>query len=186
MIIDIQNFSVNNALGDDNAPVVLHAQDVLLKYGIPAARKANIQIVWLNWGLTERDLETLIPAAVPVFGWRANSDAVDYSISACPLAAEGTEQMIQCGEMPVGKRTGAHLGEVLLSDGTKVNASQALLRGTWNVNLHGPLLSAFQEGETGSRPDFLIHLPTLSSREKSSKFAKTSAVAKSHHISAIQ
>ncbi|KAK0655403.1 hypothetical protein B0T16DRAFT_318937, partial [Cercophora newfieldiana] len=43
------------------------AEDVLLSTGIPAARRAGIQIIWLSWGITEDDLEALPPAVDRIF-----------------------------------------------------------------------------------------------------------------------
>lgn len=157
LIIDMQNFSMSSALGEDDVPAVSQAQDVLLQYAIPAARKANVQIIWLNWGFDESDLETLTPAAMRVFGWTANCDSDDYDIFNSSLIAAGVEKMDRCGEVPTGRHPGVELGEVILPDGTKVDAGRALMKGTWNADLHGPLLSAFQEGQTAARPDVIIH-----------------------------
>lgn len=157
LIIDMQNFSMSGALGEDDVPAVLQAQDVMLQYAIPAARKANLQIIWLNWGLDESDLETLTPAAIRVFGWMANCDSDDYGIFNSSISADGVEEMTRCGEVPTGRHPGAELGEVILSNGTKVDAGRVLMKGTWNADIHGPLLSAFQEGRTAARPDVNIH-----------------------------
>lgn len=31
------------------------------------------------------------------------------------------------------------------------------MKGTWNVNLHDPLLTSFQDGQTAARPDVVIY-----------------------------
>lgn len=67
MIIDMQNFSLHPALGREVVPSVEQAEATLVKVGLPAARRAKIQVVWLNWGLTEDDLENLSPAMLRVF-----------------------------------------------------------------------------------------------------------------------
>ena len=61
LIIDVQNFTLSPALRKDLPPEILEAEEVILNYGIPAARKAGIQIIWLNWGLTDEDLRSLPP-----------------------------------------------------------------------------------------------------------------------------
>ncbi|KAI4212724.1 MAG: hypothetical protein LQ351_004616 [Letrouitia transgressa] len=61
LIIDVQNFTLGAALRNDLSPEMFEAEQAILKYGIPAARRAGIQIVWLNWGLTDEDLRTLPP-----------------------------------------------------------------------------------------------------------------------------
>ncbi|KAI1408045.1 Isochorismatase hydrolase [Hypoxylon sp. FL1857] len=153
----MQNYSMSGALGVDYVPAVFQAQDALLKYAIPAARKANIQIIWLNWGLTEKDLETITPGSMRVFGWRANCEAADYGIFPRSRAADEAEGMVQCGECREPKGPGIDLGKVLFADGTEVRAGRALMKGTWNAELHGPLRSAFEQGQTAARPDVLIH-----------------------------
>ena len=158
MIVDMQNFLMCKALRADTAvPAMFQAQDSLLRYGIPAARQTDIQIIWLNWGLTESDLETMPPAALRVFDWQANSKATDYGISARTTAASGREDFIVCGEIPRGTGLGASLGNVVLEDGSSIDAGRALMRDTWNARLHGPLASAYEEGRKASRPDILIH-----------------------------
>jgi hypothetical protein len=99
----MQNFSMSSALGEGDVPAVSQAQDVLLQYAIPAARKANVQIIWLNWGLDESDLETLTPATMRVFGWTANCDSDDHDIFNSSLIAAGVEKMDHCGEVPSGR-----------------------------------------------------------------------------------
>lgn len=72
LIIDVQNFTLGAALRNDLSPEMFEAEQAILKYGIPAARRAGIQIVWLNWGLTDEDLRTLPPQQFRVFGWTCN------------------------------------------------------------------------------------------------------------------
>lgn len=144
LIVDMQNLSMSRALGVPQIPAVFDAQETLLRLAIPAARKANIQIIWLNWGLTEADLESITPAAARVFGWTPNCGQELFCSSSC-------------GERPTGKGPGADLGEVVLEDGRRVSAGRALMRSAWNTELHGPLLSAFHEGQGALRPDLLIH-----------------------------
>jgi nicotinamidase-related amidase len=158
LIIDMQNYTMCKELRPDTAvPALFQAQEALLKYGIPAARKAGIQIIWLNWGLTQRDIDTMPPSAMRVFGWRANSEMVDYGISDRAPALGGEEVFIQCGERLRTTGLGAELGKITLQDGTKVDAGRVLMRDTWNADLHGPMSSAFKEGQIVPCPDVLIH-----------------------------
>lgn len=46
IIIDMQNFFLSGALGRSGSGHA--AEDALLKFAIPAARKAEIQVVWLT------------------------------------------------------------------------------------------------------------------------------------------
>lgn len=155
VIIDMQNFSLSSALKPDLVPAVYQAQDALLKYAIPAARRAKIQVIWLNWGLTEEDLAFMNPGTLRVFDWRANSDAADYGMSTDDAIVQG--RYIGCGESPRSTGLGADLGEIHLEDGTKIDGGRVLMKGTWNAALHDPLAFAFSDGQAASRPDVLIH-----------------------------
>ena len=66
------NYTLSQALRADLPPEMFEAEEIILKHGIPSARKARIQIIWLNWGLTDEDLLTLPPQQFRVFGWRPN------------------------------------------------------------------------------------------------------------------
>jgi hypothetical protein len=48
--------------------------DKLLAYAIPACRKAGIPIVWLNWGLTQQDIDEMPPTIVRGFAADNNFD----------------------------------------------------------------------------------------------------------------
>ncbi len=146
VIVDMQNFSISTALGNDHEEAYFAAQDVLLKLGIPAARKLNLQVIWLNWGLTEEELKTITPGAARVFGFTSQ-----------PAEEQKQGETGPQEEHPTGRGPGADLGRVTLDDGQVVDAGRALMRGTWNVELHGPLLPAFHEGQAARRPDVLVH-----------------------------
>ncbi|KAF2448137.1 Isochorismatase hydrolase [Karstenula rhodostoma CBS 690.94] len=154
IIIDMQNFSLCSALGDV-APSVLSAEDKLLQHGIPAARKAEIQIVWLNWGLDEEDLSRLPPSTIRAFGWDTECTSVDYDLFRSP--SHGNEVTKRRAEMPTGRHPGSELGIVTLPNGTEIDAGRVLMKGSWNSDLHLPLSSAFSEGQIAARPDVIIH-----------------------------
>lgn len=69
VIIDMQNFFLSTALGRPSTSNGLKAQAQLLEHAIPAARKAGIRVIWLNWGLTDDDLATMPPATLRAFGF---------------------------------------------------------------------------------------------------------------------
>lgn len=152
VIIDMQNFSMHRALGREVPASMEQVEATLVKLGLPAARKAKIQVVWLNWGLTEDDLHDLSPAMLRVFAWRANSHLTDYGLSFSP------GELVRCGESPRRTpRPGETLGMITSDDGTKVDAGRILMRDSWNAALHGPLAHAFEEGKGSCRPDVLFH-----------------------------
>ncbi|KAI1737185.1 Isochorismatase hydrolase [Xylaria scruposa] len=151
IIVDMQNFSMCSTLRPDTAvPAVFEVEEMLLKYAIPAARKAEIQIIWLNWGLTESDLAAIPPGVLRVFNFKAASQEVDYGLSQ-------NRERVQCGETPRPMGLGKELGEILLPEGGKVVAGRVLMRDTWNVALHGPLQSSFHEGQAAARQDVFIY-----------------------------
>ncbi|KAI1313745.1 isochorismatase family protein [Xylaria venustula] len=158
VIIDMQNISLNKALNPPSAPPMYEAQDAILQYAIPAARKLGLQIVWLNWGLTEDDLADIPPAEVRVFAFHANSEKVDYGLGDGRRDPNDPANFIKCGEQPNFMRLpGVELGELILEDGSQVDAGRMMMMGTWNTALHGPLASAYEEGKEAARPDVLIH-----------------------------
>lgn len=157
VIVDMQNIALSKALEADTAPSMYKAQEQLIRYGIPAARALGFQVVWLNWGLTEEDIDTISPAEVRVFGFKADSDKADYGLSDRKSDPTDPDNFLKCGEYPnLSKIPGTDLGTVFLADGTQVEAGRAMMKNTWNTALHGPLAAAFEEGKKSARPDVWI------------------------------
>ena len=159
LIIDLQNFTLSRALRTDLSPEFFEAEEAILNYAIPSARKAGIQVIWLNWGLTEEDLETLPPQQFRVFGWRANSPNHNplYGIDFRERPTASAGNFVHSGERQVKNAPGDELGEVTLEDGKKINAGRALFKGTWNAALHDPLAASFEESQRLPLPDVLFH-----------------------------
>ncbi|KAJ8067170.1 hypothetical protein OCU04_004537 [Sclerotinia nivalis] len=152
VITDLQNFTLSSALRNDLIDDLHEAEETLLQYGIPAARKAGIQVVWLNWGLTDDDLKTLPPSCIRGFGWKSNNKGVDYGIQFRNRNTASAGDFVQSGERRGAMGLGDELGNVTLED-----AGRALFKGTWNAALHGPLAASFDESQHTSRPDALFH-----------------------------
>lgn len=158
VIIDTQNIGLNKALDPPSAPPMYEAQDAILQYAIPAARKLGLQVIWLNWGLTEDDLVSMPPAEVRVFAFDANTEKVDYGLGDRHGDPNDPANFLKCGERPnLIKLLGMELGEIVLEDGTQVDAGRVMMRGTWNTALHGPLAGAYEQGKNAARPDVWIH-----------------------------
>ncbi|KAK3379096.1 isochorismatase family protein [Lasiosphaeria ovina] len=150
LIIDMQNYNLAKELGN-HVKAYHDAEDNILKYAIPAARKTRIQIIWLTWGLTEADLEQMDPGVLRTFGW--HSVRLDQPPPA-PRPGEGARKD---GERMNDKGLGEEIGEVTLENGTTVEGGRILMQGTWNAELHGPLAQAFTAGQTASRQDVRFH-----------------------------
>lgn len=104
--------------------LVLPAQDELLQHGIPAARKAEIQIIWLNWGVDEEDLQALPPSAIRMFGWYTECPCVYYGLfQPLSMALNAKEKSRQHAEIPTGRHLGSELRCFILSDTTETDAS---------------------------------------------------------------
>lgn len=157
LIIDLQNFTLSPALRNDLPKEIFEAEQILLEYGIPAARKAGIQIIWLNWGLTDEDLLSLPPQQYRVFGWSFIIQDGRYGIDFREKQTASAEQFVHGGERRVATSPGEELGEVTLGDGSKIDAGRALFKGTWNAALHDPLAASFNESLSSPLPDVLFH-----------------------------
>ncbi|KAF1954375.1 isochorismatase family protein [Byssothecium circinans] len=156
VIIDKQNISLSVSFCP--APSMRAAEEALLLHAIPAARKLGIQVVRLNWGLTEEELKAMTPVELRVFGFKANSDRADYGLSESEGDRSDPEKFLRCRERPqLRSMLGADLGKVQLEDGSEVEAGRKMMRGTWNAELHQPLLEAFETGKKTSNPDVFIH-----------------------------
>ena len=157
VIIDMQNIGLDKAFNPPPTPLMYKAEHAIFRHAIPAARKLGLQIIWLNWGLTEQDLSNLPPAEVRAFAFEVNTDKVDYGLSDEHGDPDDPKNFLTCGERPnLHRLPGAELGEVVLDEGTRVDAGRAMMKGSWNTALHGPLANAYKEGKEAARPDVLI------------------------------
>ena len=116
VVVDLQNYFLSPSLGRPRDAAALKAIDQLVRYAIPACRKAGIQIVWLEWGLTQQDIDGLPPAIVQGLAADKNFDG--------PRRIQGP---------------GSDIGPVELEDGSVVEGGRALMRNQWNTDSYAPL-----------------------------------------------
>jgi nicotinamidase-related amidase len=181
VIIDMQNFFLSEAFGRSKGAGHA-AADQLIKHAIPAARKAGMQVVWLNWGLTDEDLQTMPPAVTRAFGFEAviDDDGETVADGADDVFAEklngvgvdkhghirhqGGHKLLESGkDGRIYKGLGSPCGKVKLPSGETVEAGRLLMRDTWNAALWHPLDACYQEGKTLShKPDVWIHKDRMS------------------------
>ena len=182
VIIDMQNFFLSTYLGrpDDGAGNI--AKRRLLDTAIPAARKAGIQIIWLNWGLTDEEIEHMPPSTRRAFGFEAALEEKGEDKSLPAIDAHGVNQaaaelfmqdkngVLQEKELTengkpkrIYKGLGSEIGPVRIEDGKIVDAGRLLMRDTWNAALPPPLDAAYKQGQSlKEKPDVWIHKNRMS------------------------
>jgi nicotinamidase-related amidase len=171
VIIDMQNFFLSESFGRSRGAGHA-ASDKLVQYAIPAARKAGIRIVWLNWGLNKEEIEEMPPAVTRAFGFEA---VVDEEVTAHADGSGFTKKTNGLGvdkfgqlrsnnqDSRVDKGLGSECGQVTLPDGSVIDAGRLLMRDTWNAALYDPLDKLWQEGKSLARtPDVWIHKNRMS------------------------
>ncbi|USP77807.1 uncharacterized protein yc1106_05081 [Curvularia clavata] len=166
IIIDMQNFFLSEAFGRNQQGAGNAACKQLIEHAIPAARKAGIRVVWVNWGLTEEDVKEMPPAIKRAFGFFAipvdsnfniGDDAFGYHESSVSVDRHGEEKKsVYCG-------MGADCGTLTFPDGKSVEGGRLLMRDTWNAALFPPLDAIYTEGsKLEKNPDIWIHKNRMS------------------------
>ena len=180
VIIDMQNFFLSPNLGRPKDSKGLKACSQLLKYAIPACREADIQIIWLNWGLTQQEIDKMPPATLRAFGFEtvsADTPHDDASKKKQPAVDDhgvnqGAEEIAKhySQKAPFGKDPrlyrglGSNIGPVELDDRSMTEGGRLLMRDQWNAALYDPLEKTRQEGTSGShqRQDLYVHKNRMS------------------------
>jgi len=127
------------ALGASQGPGH-RAADQLAQNAVPAARKAGIRILWVNWGLTQEEIDIMPPAILKAFGFKGDGRSGKY------------------------KGMGSEMGMVKDPEtGKEVDAGRLLMRDQWNSALLHPLNTMYDEGsQLKSKPDLWIHKNRMS------------------------
>ncbi|EXJ80583.1 hypothetical protein A1O1_08729 [Capronia coronata CBS 617.96] len=183
VIIDMQNFFLSPSLGRPADSKGLLAQQQLLKYAIPAARKAGVRVVWLNWGLTDEEITAMPPGTLRAFGYetvpadqfesyatieqkQAAIDSYGVNEGCDKIALEEIDAKTEAvpGKNPrIYRGLGAEIGPVTLDDGTTtVEGGRLLMRDSWNADVTPELRRAYEEGLKASPPDVWIHKNRMS------------------------
>ncbi|MCJ1340025.1 hypothetical protein MMC09_005319 [Bachmanniomyces sp. S44760] len=173
LIIDMQNFFLSPALGRDPNGAGIKAADKLLSTAIPAARKAGIRIIWLNWGLTQGDIDTMPPSIIRAFGFEAaptNHDSQKAHENENNTNKEEEEEEEEEDEdekssnptpIPrnIHKGLGHPLGPIHLPNNNHqtIDGGRILMLSTWNASLPPSLHAAYLTGTTlPTTPDIQI------------------------------
>ncbi|KIV91405.1 hypothetical protein PV10_05948 [Exophiala mesophila] len=180
VVIDMQNFFLSPSLGRPTTSKGLQAQAQLLQYAIPAARKAGIRIIWLNWGLTDEEVTQMPPSTLRAFGFetvpanefetwknvKAKQAAIDsHGVNqGCEnISLEIDPKIETSGKNPrIYKGLGSDIGDVMDESGKIVKGGRLLMRDTWNADLTPELRAAYEEGMNAPVPDVWIHKNRMS------------------------
>jgi nicotinamidase-related amidase len=166
VIIDMQNFFLSPALGRSKGAGHA-ASEQLIQHAIPAARKAGIRIIWLNWGLTDQDVKDMPPAVKRAFGFFSISAGTDFKSGDLAFGDHPESMSVDKHGNPREKRSaykgiGADCGTLEL-DGEKIEAGRLLMRDQWNAALYPPLDAIYQDGlKLPHNPDVWIHKDRMS------------------------
>ena len=182
VIIDMQNFFLSPALGRSIDGAGNVAGRNLVETAIPTARKAGIRIIWLNWGLTDAEIDKMPPSTQRAFGFEASRKKETEAKALPAIDAHGVnqaaaEQVMRDENKPLDtteltengkpkriyKGLGREVGPVKLDNGSTVDGGRLLMRDTWNASLPPHLDAAYQEGRgLTSKPDVWIHKNRMS------------------------
>jgi nicotinamidase-related amidase len=160
VIIDMQNYFLSSALGRSRGSGHV-ACDNLIQYAIPAARKAGMQVIWLNWGLTDEDLKTMPPAVTRCFGFFGYAGVGGKARIVLDRHGNARKSRVYAG-------LGSPMGSVSISESEggprEVDAGNVLMRDTWNADLYPSLTPLYHEGLhlTTSPKDVWIHKNRMS------------------------
>ena len=180
VIIDMQNYFLSIYLDKPADSAGNKAAERLLETAIPAAREAGIQIIWLNWGLTESDIEKMPPGLLRGFGFEASlgDKARTETIQIPAISRHGMTQgpvelekdlglpkvMTEIGRPQRSYHgLGSEIGSITVENGKVINAGRLLMRDTWNAALPPSLEAAYKQGQRlEAKLDVWIHKNRLS------------------------
>ncbi|USW52764.1 Putative isochorismatase [Septoria linicola] len=163
IIVDMQNYFLSPALGRSKGAG--HAAvDQLIQHAIPAARKAGIRVVWVNWGLTEQEVKEMPPAIKRAFGFEACVDGQSGEEKFANIEAGGGFGLDKHGLKTQHKGMGSEIGKVVDPDtGEEIEAGRVLMRGSWNCELWPSLAKVYDEGrKLDVKPDVWVHKNRMS------------------------
>ncbi|KAJ5638531.1 Isochorismatase hydrolase [Penicillium herquei] len=106
---------------------------------IPAARLRGIQVIWLNWGLTEQDLNTM------PLGITRTSSSFPMPAPESNTFRPSKPGMIRVKNLALYKGLGADLGAVRVEHAGNVQDGKILVCDSWNAEIYGPLEKEYYE-----------------------------------------
>jgi nicotinamidase-related amidase len=165
----MQNFFLSPALGRDPNGPGHKACDQLITHAIPAARKAGVRVVWVNWGLTDEEVRDMPPGVKRAFGFYSIPHDAEHDVDGVVAGGEveGGVGVDKHGKTREGrsayKGIGTSMGQIKLGGGQEVEGGRLLMRDSWNAALYPPLEKLFEEGrELEHKPDIWVHKNRMS------------------------
>ncbi len=119
------------------------AHDVLVEKAIPACREAGMDVVFLNWGLTQEEIDAM-PASLRHNFSRSLTNAPtppaagDVANAGAGAGSKGSGVVVGMGE---------DMGEIKEADGTTVAGGRELMRDQWNTKLWNKLDAVWREAQ---------------------------------------
>lgn len=147
----MQNFFLNPVLRDH--PNGLQAYDKLISSTIPTCQRAGIDIIFVNWGLTQYDLATIPPMIHRSFS-KDVVNVMPLGIAPQPhtqpdAGISGSAKRLYVGlgkdlgdvDIPIPRvRAGEPTGTAAVEEErATIHAGLLLMRGSWNAMLYGEL-----------------------------------------------
>ncbi|KAK5174590.1 uncharacterized protein LTR77_001671 [Saxophila tyrrhenica] len=165
IVIDMQNYFLSSALG--RAKGAGHAAvNQLVEHAVPACRKAGVRIIWLNWGLSQQEIDEMPPAIIRAFGFVSTNHGEEIALDkhGNPRYTGGDKQFEDGKNGKKYSGVGSDMGNVTdPKSGQAIEAGKMLMRDQWNSALYPPLDEMYEEGQKlDERPDVWIHKNRMS------------------------
>ncbi|KAL1647236.1 hypothetical protein SLS61_007406 [Didymella pomorum] len=168
VIIDMQNFFLSPALGRSTDSPGHRACAQLIENAIPAARKAGVRVIWVNWGLTDEEVKEMPAGVKRAFGFYSvpHDSSNDIVAGGVVEGGVGVDKHGNAKGEGGYKGIGSEMGAVSLSEeegGGEVDGGKLLMRNSWNADLYPPLKQLWESGrDLKEKPDVWIHKNRMS------------------------
>jgi nicotinamidase-related amidase len=164
----MQNFFLSSALGRSASGPGHKACEKLIQYAIPAARRAGMRVVWVNWGLSDEEVRDMPAGVKRAFGFYAVPSETEHDFDSVVAGGEvengvGVDKHGKERKSGMYRGIGSEMGTIKLEGGEEVDGGKLLMRESWNAALYPPLQELYEEGrKLTHNPDVWIHKNRMS------------------------